>query len=114
LITFGDTLTWSLGRHTIKLGADFVRNQAIDGFAATRGAPLGGLVYQGGLNGYAQFLLGMAPARAEYDFAPRPAMNTQNWENGYYVQDDFRLSSRLTLNLGMRYDLYNPYTEKND
>jgi hypothetical protein len=114
LDTFGDTLTWSLGTHTIKVGADFVRNQAIDGFAASRGAPVGDLAYTGGLSGYAQFLLGMAPHTVSYNQAPRPAMNTQNWENGYYVQDDWRVNSRLTLNLGMRYDLYTPYTEKNN
>lgn len=115
LITFGDTVTWSIGRHTVKFGADFVRNQAIDGFAASRGTPLGSMKYTGtGLDPYADFLLGQAPATATYVAIPRPAMDVHNWENGYYVQDDFRVTSRLTLNLGMRYDLYNPYVEKHD
>ncbi len=115
LITFGDTLTWAIGRHTIKFGADFVRNEAVDGFASSRGSPLGKMSYSGtGLDPFANFLLGNAPTSATYVALPRPAMDVQNWENGFYVQDDFRVIPRLTLNLGMRYDLYNPYTEKND
>jgi hypothetical protein len=115
LLTFGDTLTWALGRHTLKIGGDFVRNQAVDGFAASRGTPLGSMKYSGsGLDPFADFLLGQAPTTATYVAIPRPAMDVHNWENGYYVQDDFRVNSRLTLNVGMRYDLYNPYIEKND
>lgn len=115
LITFGDTLTWSIGRHNVKVGADFVRNQAVDGFAASRGSPLGSLAYSGsGTTPFANFLLGQAPTTATYVALPRPAMDVYNWENGYYVQDDFRVTSRLTLNLGMRYDTLGPYTDKND
>jgi hypothetical protein len=115
LITFGDTLTWSIGRHTFKIGADFVRNQAVDGFAASRGSPLGSLSYSGsGTTPFSNFLLGEAPTSATYVALPRPAMDVFNWENGYYVQDDFRVNSRLILNLGMRYDTLGPYTDKND
>ena len=39
---------------------------------------------------------------------------TRNWETGYYGQDDWRISQRLTLNLGLRYDLYTwPYEVNN-
>jgi hypothetical protein len=115
LITFGDTLTWAIGRHTIKLGGDFVRNEAVDGFAATRGKPFGSMSYSGsGLNPFVNFLVGNAPTTATYVAIPRPAMDIHNWENGFYVQDDFRVNSRLTLNMGMRYDVYNPYIEKHD
>ena len=115
LITFGDTVTWSLGRHNIKIGADFVRNQAVDGFAASRGKPLGSLSYSGsGTTPFGNFLLGLAPTTVTYVGLPRPAMDVFNWENGYYIQDDFRVNPRLTLNLGMRYDTLGPYTEKND
>jgi hypothetical protein len=115
LVTFGDTLTWAIGRHTVKMGGDFVRNEAVDGFASSRGTPLGSMKYTGsGLAPFANFLLGNAPTSATYVALPRPAMDVHNWENGYYVQDDFRVTSRLTLNLGMRYDLYNLYIEKHD
>jgi hypothetical protein len=115
LVTFGDTVTWSHGRHTIKAGADFVYNQAIDGFAVNRGNPRGAITYAGtGPNALASFLMGLAPNSAAYDNQARPPMNVSNWESGYFVQDDFHVTPRLTLNLGMRYDLFTPFVEKND
>ncbi len=63
LSTFGDTLTWNVGRHTVLFGGDFVRNQADDGFASTRGTPQGTLTYKGtGPNVIADLLLGEAPS----------------------------------------------------
>jgi outer membrane receptor protein involved in Fe transport len=38
----------------------------------------------------------------------------RNWEIGTYLQDDWKISKRLTLNLGIRYDLYTRHTELND
>jgi hypothetical protein len=115
LITFGDTLTWSLGRHTIRLGADLVRNAALDGFTSGRGNPRGLISYTGsGTTGLAALILGNAPDSASFTPKGRPAMDVYNWESGYFVQDDFRISSRLTLNLGLRYDLFTPFTETND
>ncbi|OJV42039.1 MAG: hypothetical protein BGO25_14790 [Acidobacteriales bacterium 59-55] len=115
LITFGDTLNWTIGRHSLKIGGDFVRNQAVDGFAVNRGNVRGLVTYTGtGANALARFLQGDAANSVSYVNLPRPAMDVYNWETGYFVQDDFRLNSRLTLNLGMRYDLITPFVDKND
>jgi hypothetical protein len=115
LMTFGDTLTWSLGRHTIKAGADFVYNDAVDGFAVNRGSPRGAIAYSGsGPNALASFLQGFAPKTATFVNQPRPPMEVSNWETGYFVQDDFRVNHRLTLNLGMRYEFFTPFVDKND
>ena len=115
LITFGDTYTWVLGRHSVKIGADFVRNEAVDGFAVNRGSPRGGITYTGsGPTALANFLQGNPANSATFVLNPRPPMQTYNWETGYFVQDDFHVSPRLTLNLGMRYELFTPYTDKND
>jgi hypothetical protein len=35
----------------------------------------------------------------------------RGWATNWYVQDDFRVSARLTLNLGLRYEYFSPYTE---
>ncbi|HWZ51442.1 MAG TPA: TonB-dependent receptor [Granulicella sp.] len=40
--------------------------------------------------------------------------DTKSWEMGYFAQDDWKISRRLTLNLGVRYDLYtHPYEQNN-
>lgn len=116
LITFGDTVTWNIGRHDIRMGADFVRNSALDGFTSGRGQPRGLITYGGtGVDdGLAKLLLGNAPDTVSYTPEGRPAMDVYDWESGYFVQDDFRVNERLTVNLGLRYDLFTPFTENND
>ncbi|MBS1822334.1 MAG: carboxypeptidase regulatory-like domain-containing protein [Acidobacteria bacterium] len=115
IITFGDTVTWTRGRHSVRMGADFVRNQALDGFAVNRGNVRGLVTYNGtGANALARFLQGNPADSAAFVDQPRPAMDVYNWESGYFVQDDFRINSRLTLNLGMRYDLVTPFVDSND
>ncbi|HKU74328.1 MAG TPA: TonB-dependent receptor, partial [Pyrinomonadaceae bacterium] len=117
LATFGDTLTWSKGKHSIKAGGDFVRNQAVDGFALNRNNPRGTLTWGATFNGYAQFLLGMPSTvnnSALFVRDVRPALDVSNTESGIFLQDDFKIHPRLTLNLGLRYELITPFVDKND
>ncbi|MDQ3013427.1 MAG: carboxypeptidase-like regulatory domain-containing protein, partial [Acidobacteriota bacterium] len=116
LYTFGDTLTWIKGRHSIKGGFDVVYNSAIDGFANNRGNPRGLLTYSTGTatERFARFLLGLPATQAAYNDRLRPPMDVLNWEHGYFVQDDFKIHPRLTLYLGLRYELITPFIERND
>jgi hypothetical protein len=126
LITVGDTFTWVIGKHNLKMGGDFVRNQAVDGFAFNRGNVRGLVTYKNPsscANGpcqdsvtdpFADFLLGLPPTTGTFVTASRPPMNVYNWEEGYFAQDDWKISPRLTLNLGVRYELITPFVEKND
>jgi len=41
-------------------------------------------------------------------------MDVHNWENGYFFQDTWKVSPKLTLNLGLRYELITPFIDKND
>ena len=41
-------------------------------------------------------------------------MDVHNWEQGYFFQDDWKVTPRLTVNLGMRYELISPFIDKND
>lgn len=40
--------------------------------------------------------------------------NLRTWETSAYVQDDWRATRKLTLNIGVRYDFFTPFTEKHD
>jgi hypothetical protein len=115
LLTFGDTLTWVRGVHTFKFGADFVRNAAIDGFTSGRGNPRGRINYTGtNADPLVRFLLGMPANTVQYVNQFRPPMDVYNWETGFFAQDDFKVTPRLTVNLGLRYEIITPFTENND
>ncbi len=115
LITFGDTLTWIVGKHDFRMGGDVVRNAAVDGFALNRGNPRGSMIYGGtGTNPFTKFLLGLPPTSVSYVLQPRPAMDVHNWEHGYFFQDTWKVTPKLTLNLGLRYELITPFVDKND
>ncbi|HEY6122869.1 MAG TPA: hypothetical protein VIV66_23140, partial [Pyrinomonadaceae bacterium] len=116
LATFGDTLTWVIRKHSLKMGADFVRNNAVDGFAKNRQNVRGLVTYGGtGANTFVPFLLGLGSSSVSYVNLPRPnPMDVYNWETGYFFQDDWKVSPRLTLNLGIRYEVITPFIDNND
>ena len=114
LATFGDSANWTRGNHSFKFGGDIVRNQAVDGFAFNRNNPRGTINYGTSLGSFADFLIGVPPATVLYVSKVRPALDVANWEDGFFVQDDFRVTPNITLNLGLRYELITPYVDKND
>ena len=103
--------TWIAGPHSLKFGAD-VRREAMN--IAFINRPNGDLTFSGGLTGNAaaDFLLGL-PAQAR-------ATTQQVTQDGYgwlfagYVQDDYRVTPNLTVNLGVRYELPLPFIDRND
>lgn len=114
LSTFGDTISWTFGNHTIRAGGDIVRNQAVDGFALNRNNPRGAINYANNLGGFASFLLGLPPASVTFVRDVRPALDVSNWEHGYFVNDDFKVNDRFTLTLGLRYEIHTPFVDKNN
>jgi hypothetical protein len=115
LMTYGDTLSWMKGSHVFKFGADLVRNAATDGFVANRGNPRGLVTYTGnGPDALTRFLLGLPGNSASVVTGLRPPMQVHNWEQGYFVQDDWKIHPRLTLNIGLRYEIISPFVEEND
>ena len=115
LATFGDTLTWVVRKHNLKMGADFVHNEGLDGFSTARGNPRGTMTYTGGsTNAFSHFLLGLPPDQVTYIAKTRPDMDVTNWEQGYFFQDDWKVTPKLTLNLGLRYELVSPWVDKHD
>ena len=108
-----DTLTWIRGRHSLKFGVDFRRQQrnfyqvtAPRGFFDFGGVYTNDLSTANGGNGLADLLLGIADAN-EQDFL-LGLYPTRYWDLGGFVQDDFRIRPNLTINLGLRYDITSP------
>ena len=115
LSTFGDTLTWVIGNHNLKMGADFVHNEGLDGFSTGRGNPRGTMTYTGSsTDAFTNFLLGLPPNKNSFIAKTRPDMDVTNWEQGYFFQDDWKVKPKLTLNLGLRYELVSPWVDKHD
>jgi hypothetical protein len=62
-------------------------------------------------DGFASFLLGLGSGTVVHYFK---VVNTVSHYAAGYLQDDWNLSNRLTLNLGLRYDLFVPRTERHN
>ena len=97
-----DEFTYLRGRHSWKLGVDIRREQIKLAFI---NRPNGDFTFNGQYTGNAgaDFLLGL-PAQFRQGGGD-PLMDGTSWQYAAFVQDEFRLSPRLTLNLGLRYEL---------
>ena len=103
-------VTWSMGQHNLKFGVqaywlqtNFLSSQQSSGIFSFNG--------QYTKNALADLLLGAAyqSSLSNYSYlALRSA-----WTD-FFVQDDWKVSSRLTLNLGLRYELNPPAVQKNN
>jgi outer membrane receptor protein involved in Fe transport len=113
-----DTLTYIRGAHSLRFGFDVIHN----GFGFFQlSAPSGSLSFSGvytnnpalssGGNGFADFLLGL-PVSSSKSAAPYGVPYESYSEYGAFVQDQWRVNSRLTVNLGLRYDLFTPVKER--
>ena len=107
-----DALSWTKGTHLVKMGGGFQRT-AIDMFQAI--APNGFFVFAGTVptnNAVANLELG-APVTF-YQGLGDFTRGLRVWGGSGYVQDEWRLGSKLTLNYGLRYERINPITEVED
>jgi hypothetical protein len=111
-----DVASYSLGRHSIRFGGELSLAKDIQqtllnnyGTFSFTGAKTGPKTNQG--DGFADFLLGV-PVTMNQD-APENAYYN-SWFSGLFIQDDFKVHKRLTLNLGLRYDVQTPPTDPQD
>ena len=105
-----DNLSWFQGRHNLKAGFDIRRYQVND---LNKPQNLSGaLSFDDQLSGfaYANFLLGL-PSAATLAIA-RPNAYIRSTQLGFYAQDEFKLSPRITLTYGIRYEYQTPWTDK--
>ena len=110
-LQFTDSATWTKGRHTIKGGVDFRRLSYRDNISFFSGDDLGEYRFNGTFSGnaFADFLLGYPNRTRVANTGPdvKPHASHQ----GYFVQDDFKVSSKLTVNLGVRYEYHPPFID---
>jgi len=115
---FGDVVK-ILGRHTLKIGTD-LRQYRLDvvNYGDSAGSfTFGTSFITSGSTGtaptfggdFASFLLGL-PSSGDFVQAARASYHT--YYTAGFVQDDWRVSDHLTLNLGIRFDHDTPYEEK--
>jgi hypothetical protein len=104
---FSDGINWTLGSHFLRIGADFRRNLLTmrEDFQTDPAVTFNG--YASG-NSAADLLLGLPNQFIQ--IAP-DANRPRNLEISAYVQDDWKISRRLTLNLGMRWDPFFPNSD---
>ena len=113
-----DTLTWLKGRHTFKMGLDWrwERLNVVQPPSPTGsftfnaiGSDLPGVTSTG--TPLASFLLGQVQ-NFSIDLQQAPIQERAHFQE-YFIQDDWKLSDRLTINPGLRYTLNFPSTEIN-
>ncbi len=108
-VQVADSVTWTKGRHVFKFGTDQRWNRFN---FVNRLNPSGSFNFGGGLTnnplapagtgvGFASYLLGEVSGGS---LSSRPFFAFHTASNGSFVQDDWKITQRLTLNLGLRYD----------
>ncbi len=117
LYQYNDTLSWARGNHNFKFGSTVflpMRNIFQDE-PGTRGD----LTFTGVFTGYGQKLSGPGASYADGLIGATEYTQLTNvffidqrvWMASGFVEDDWKINPRLTLNLGLRYDFATPATE---
>ncbi len=109
---FTNNFNWYRGNHALKFGTFIARG--LTGARSEGNALFGQEEFSNRYTShpYGDFLLGI-PTTMNRDF---PALGRENWTwtTSFYVSDQWKVTPTLTLNLGVRWDIYHPFKEKND
>ena len=102
---FNDNVTWVHGAHSSKFGFDY-RWVAL--FRGAANVPRGGLNFNGDIanNGFAAFLLGFPSSTVTPEGLP--LTETRQTRFAAYATDDWKVSRKLTLNYGLRWEYNAP------
>ena len=105
-----DDLSWTHGAHAFKFGADFIYDMINQNYLPNN--LYGSYSFSGQYSGapYADFLLGLPHTTGLT--VPAPSIYERGKWWSFYAQDQFKVTRRLSLNYGVRYELQQPYTDK--
>jgi hypothetical protein len=115
--TNSHNLTWTHGAHELRFGFDMIRFQ-LNQWQPEAGSfgPRGYFTFDGAItalnggkspnqfNAYAAFLLGLDQSVGKT--LQNIGLTGREWQFGWYARDRWQLSRKLTVNIGMRYELY--------
>ncbi|MFY9751445.1 MAG: carboxypeptidase regulatory-like domain-containing protein [Candidatus Acidiferrales bacterium] len=103
-----DVISKSMGKHTWKFGGEFRYLQVNERNYAN---PNGGFVFNGTVTGndFADFLLGAPATPNGYTQAALQLLDSRTRYGGAFVQDSWKVSQNLTLNLGVRWEASMPW-----
>jgi hypothetical protein len=127
LYSYSSQMVWSKGSHLIKFGGeqrlfynnffqppgptgtftftDFVTSPNVNSETDSAGNPTG--------NPFASLLFGYADnINASTYLTVQPSVANKSKETGFYIQDDWKVNRKLTLNFGLRYEWSTPYNER--
>lgn len=106
-----DQITWTHGKHTVRAGTQIARYYA-DNVVESNNL-FGNLSFSNRYTGfpYADFLLGY-PSTAS---VAAPALDAPflRWAYDFFITDEFKISPKLTANIGMRYELHPAWSSTN-
>ncbi len=123
LYSYSSALSWVKGRHVLKFGGEqrqffnnFFQPNPPTGFfnfaqSTTEQIIGSGLPTEG--NSFASLLLGYGDT-GNSSLAEFKSVANKSLETAFYVQDDWKVSPKLTLNIGLRYEWSTPYTERHN
>jgi len=113
--THSTNVTWMRGAHEFRFGFDMVRHQLNHWQPETQN-PRGAFTFGGGLtalnggvapnqyNSWAAFMLGEPTLTARS--IQHMTLSGREWQFGWYARDRWQVNRSLTVNLGLRYELY--------
>ena len=105
-----NTTRWSLGKHDLAFGADYAYGQGdiVNNFRANGRYTFNGSAPFTG-DALADFMLGKF---SSFEQGIGEYKNTRMHSIALFVQDNFRVNPKLTLNLGVRWDPFTAYTDE--
>jgi hypothetical protein len=114
-IQYEDSASLTHGAHNMKFGVQFIRYRNDYVPSTSNDGAAGNLEFNGTYTGNAEtdFMLGL-PSYMGYGLGYSGTVGQRNDAIGAYFQDDWKITPKLTLNLGLRWQLFTPIYEVDD